>query len=96
MIRYVKKPLPIEALRFTRLLGEDWDDAFDRLSEFTDESVIWQTEDFTGADTFKVYDYLHDTWVIFEPEDWILKGIQGEFYPCKADIFAQTYEVYHE
>ena len=26
------------------------------------------------------------------PEDWIIKGIQGEFYPCKPDIFAQTYE----
>lgn len=24
--------------------------------------------------------------------DWIIKGIKGEFYPCKADIFEQTYE----
>jgi len=24
--------------------------------------------------------------------DWIIKGIRGEFYPCKPDIFAQTYE----
>jgi hypothetical protein len=24
--------------------------------------------------------------------DWIIKGIQGEFYPCKPDIFAKTYE----
>ena len=24
--------------------------------------------------------------------DYIIKGIQGEFYPCKPDIFAQTYE----
>ena len=24
--------------------------------------------------------------------DWIIRGIQGEFYPCKADIFAATYE----
>ncbi len=24
--------------------------------------------------------------------DWIIKGVQGEFYPCKPDIFAQTYE----
>jgi len=26
------------------------------------------------------------------PGDWIIKGIQGEFYPCKPDIFAETYE----
>jgi hypothetical protein len=23
---------------------------------------------------------------------WIIKGVQGEFYPCKPDIFAATYE----
>jgi len=25
-------------------------------------------------------------------DDWIIKGIQGEFYPCKPDIFSATYE----
>lgn len=25
--------------------------------------------------------------------DWIIKGVQGEFYPCKPDIFAATYEL---
>ena len=25
--------------------------------------------------------------------DWIIKGIKGEFYPCKPDIFEQTYEL---
>lgn len=24
--------------------------------------------------------------------DWIIRGIKGEFYPCKPDIFAATYE----
>jgi hypothetical protein len=24
--------------------------------------------------------------------DWIIKGVQGEFYACKPDIFEQTYE----
>lgn len=32
--------------------------------------------------------------------DWIIKGVKGEIYPCKPDIFAQTYEAveceYHE
>ena len=26
------------------------------------------------------------------PGDWIIQGVQGEFYPCKPDIFAATYE----
>ena len=25
--------------------------------------------------------------------DWIIKGLKGELYPCKPDIFAQTYEL---
>lgn len=25
--------------------------------------------------------------------DWIIKGVEGEFYPCKPDIFAKTYEL---
>ena len=27
-----------------------------------------------------------------DPFDWIIKGVKGEFYPCKPDIFAATYE----
>jgi len=26
------------------------------------------------------------------PGDWIIKGVNGEFYPCKPDIFEATYE----
>jgi hypothetical protein len=26
------------------------------------------------------------------PDDWIIKGVKGELYPCKPDIFAETYE----
>lgn len=28
--------------------------------------------------------------------DWIIKGVKGEFYPCKPDIFEQTYEKVEE
>ena len=27
-----------------------------------------------------------------KPGDWIIRGVKGELYPCKPDIFAQTYE----
>ena len=26
------------------------------------------------------------------PGDWIIKGVRDEFYPCRADIFLETYE----
>lgn len=31
-------------------------------------------------------------WIRALPGDWIIRGIKGEFYPCKPDIFAATYE----
>lgn len=31
-----------------------------------------------------------------ENGDYIIKGVQGEFYPCKPDIFEQTYEIVEE
>lgn len=30
--------------------------------------------------------------MIARPGDWIIRGVKGEFYPCKPDIFAATYE----
>lgn len=33
---------------------------------------------------------------IVTPGDWIIKGVKGEFYPCKPDVFAKTYESVEE
>ena len=30
--------------------------------------------------------------MIAKEGDWIIKGVKGEFYPCKPDIFGATYE----
>ena len=30
--------------------------------------------------------------MIASPNDWIIKGVKGEFYPCKNEIFDETYE----
>lgn len=29
---------------------------------------------------------------VLEPGDWIIKGVKGEYYPCKPDIFEATYD----
>ena len=34
--------------------------------------------------------------MIAQPGDWIIRGVAGEFYPCKPDIFAATYEAVAE
>jgi hypothetical protein len=33
-----------------------------------------------------------EPWVDY---DWIIRGVKGEFYPCKPDVFAATYEEVH-
>lgn len=30
--------------------------------------------------------------MVGEPGDWLIRGVKGEFYPCKPDIFEATYE----
>ncbi len=30
--------------------------------------------------------------MLAQPGDWIIRGVQGEFYPCKDSIFRETYE----
>jgi hypothetical protein len=34
----------------------------------------------------------HDSWLPLAPGDWVIRGIEGEFYPCKDSIFQETYE----
>lgn len=33
----------------------------------------------------------HKEWLPLSLGDWVIKGVNGEFYPCKPDIFAKTY-----
>ena len=80
--KYRKKPVEVEAVQWTR------NDAPIKLIDFTNSLV--QINDV--EEVFKVYDRLHNEWIPFYWDDWIIKGVQGEFYPCRADVFAATYE----
>ena len=80
--KYRKKPIVIEAMQYT------YDNAFEVFS--------WMSAGNTLAQTWEhgrlAIPTLEGTMYAM-PGDWIIKGIQGEFYPCKPDIFAATYEV---
>ncbi|CQD05075.1 Gp58 [Corynebacterium striatum] len=80
--KFRKKPVVVEAVQWTR------NDAPRKLIDFTNGLV--QIDDV--EEVFKVYDRLHDEWIPFYWDDWIIKGVQGEFYPCKPEIFEATYE----
>lgn len=76
MARYRKKPVVIEAIQFVGNFAEI--EAFvGGDAEFRKGELVIATLE--GA--------MHAS-----PRDWIIKGVQGEFYPCKPDIFAATYE----
>lgn len=87
MARYRKKPVVIEAyqvpttwppVRYEPFPG--WlIDAADSIKQADDDPramLITTLEGVMRAD----------------PGDWIIRGIKGELYPCKPDIFAATYE----
>ena len=85
MSKYRKKPVVIDAWQFTK---ENYSKSTPR--EFRHLSVsLWSQHG--GAVIGGEIDTLEGKLAISE-NDWIIKGIQGEFYPCKPDIFAATYE----
>jgi len=81
MKQYRKKPVVIEAIQ-TPARGEEPSQALiDLVNQYgwagDDDGIIIPTPE---GD------------LIALPEDWIIRGVKGEYYPCKPDIFAATYE----
>lgn len=77
--KYRKKPVVIEALRLTPLNLEAVEEFVGGdLGSHPDGGLVIATLE--GAMWASVGDY-------------IIKGVKGEFYPCKPDIFAKSYEV---
>lgn len=77
-MKYKKKPVVVEAVRWN---GNNYKEVIDFA-----ENKIW-------------FDRLGNIWIatlegdmMAKKGDYIIKGVQGEFYPCKPDIFAETYE----
>lgn len=83
-IKFRKKPVVIEAMRWNE--GLLWG----KYECMTPEHWIPE-KDFHVADGIL---YIHTLEGNMEasPGDWVIKGVKGEFYPCKPDIFEQTYE----
>ena len=85
MPKFRKKPVVIEAIQFSVA-----HQVLDNLSHFIDNqdlivSFLEPTKPVLKIET------LEGT-MIAQEGDWIIKGVNGEFYPCKPDIFEKTYE----
>jgi hypothetical protein len=77
-----------------------------RMTSYRKKPVVIEAVQWTGANLSEVLEFtLHNAYYdhglhIRTAEgplhashgDWIIRGVQGEFYPCKPDIFEATYE----
>lgn len=77
--QYRKKPVVIDAMHVTA------NTPLDQILAFVGQENIEIVGLRPGIKT------LEGTMVIGE-NDYVIKGVQGEFYPCKPDIFKATYE----
>lgn len=85
-MKFRKKPVVIEAMKLTRNLAEVVGKWIGRenicgmgLGEFHEDACYIEIKTLEGTMTAS-------------EGDWIIKGIKGEFYPCKPDIFEASYE----
>lgn len=76
MPKFRKKPVVIEAVQWT---GSNENE----INKFSDPHGVYQ-----GKVIIQTLEGVMEGNV----GDWIIKGVKGEFYPCKPDIFAATYE----
>ena len=88
-----KKPVVVEVFQLNErgLVGEDW--FWDAVSNGT---VI--THDFgkyNASPAWCEIKTLEGTMIAYAG-DYIIQGVRGELYPCKPDIFEQTYECVEE
>lgn len=80
-MRYVKKPIVIEAFRY----------GFDEIPDWCSKNPSVVHCQSLASDHIAI-DTLEGEMKAM-PGDYIIKGIKGELYPCKADIFEASYNV---
>ena len=92
MAKFRKKPVIIEAIQIDgshdgvqRVI--DWVNASNPQFNASD-SATWTISSYYGEVKIRTL----EGEMTAQKGDWIIKGIAGEFYPCKPDIFAATYE----
>lgn len=82
---YCKKPVTVEAIQWTGDNGEE-------ISNFCGNSAKFATSHLGNAVIYGLGIETLEGFMQASTGDYIIKGVNGEFYPCKPDIFEKTYE----
>ena len=105
MPKYRKKPVVVEAVQWNVpnadgrvLLATECNGhpkvrptSYMEVSEICGTSGCSKEPPYWDWSVMGVIDTLEGKHVV-SPGDWIIRGVAGEFYPCKPDIFEKTYE----
>lgn len=91
IIRYRKKPVEIEALQWTGRNFEEIRQFVGQEAKIIYHDTAWEAGAGPVVAVLSIHTLEGD--MKAEYDDYIIKGVNGEFYPCKPDIFAKTYEV---
>ena len=92
---YRKKPVEVEAIQYLGVSN------LEDVLAFTGKHPSWYTY-FKSMDDYKRFVATHgeifkiktlEGSMLAQPGDWIIRGVAGEHYPCKPDIFEKTYEL---
>lgn len=91
--KYIKKPVEVEALQIHGNVSE--------IKEFIGENGDAHIDDGAwkagaGQPRTVVIIYTLEGIMRATDGDYIIKGVKGEFYPCRKDIFEETYELAEE
>ena len=85
-MKYRKKPVVIEAIK---CVFENWNDICDFISV---PNTLYVPEGEKTKEYPKLKIKTLEGIMTVNYGDWIIKGVKGEYYPCKPDIFKMTYE----
>ncbi len=86
---YIKKPVTIEAIKWT---GENLEEIID-FTGINDSAKKWSWAEYNEVvkkEGLKIFTLEGSHMATIG--DMIIKGVAGEFYPCKPDIFDKTYD----
>ena len=85
MQKYRKRPVVIEAIKYESENGEPLDFVQDAIVDFVNANL---EIDPCGSICIPTLEGV----MMASVGDYIIKGVKGEFYPCKPDIFEATYD----
>lgn len=86
MPMFRKKPVVVEAMQFKGW----WSGDGKEICDWVGKDAEWHAG--AGIEPGMLRIYTLEGTMLAQEGDWIIKGVNGEFYPCKPEIFAKTYD----